>query len=157
MRRTLLAFASGLLFGIGLLVSRVADPAKVLNFLDVTGHWDPSMALVLIGGIMVASVAFAIGRRLPHPWFGTSFPTLASSGLTPRLVIGAGLFGIGWGLVGLCPGPAIVALPLAPLRAGVFVLAMLSGLWGTRLVTNRIALVRQSASPRAGAVVQNSR
>ncbi|MDD2878598.1 MAG: YeeE/YedE family protein [Acidiphilium sp.] len=158
MRHTLLAFASGLLFGAGLLISRVADPAKVLNFLDFTGHWDPSMAFVLVGGVGVASIAFAIGRRLAHPWFGTSFPLLASSGLTPRLFIGAGLFGIGWGLVGLCPGPAVVALPLAPIRAGIFVIAMLVGLWGARAVTLRIGSARSQSLPTGAAPgVQNSR
>ncbi|HQT83336.1 MAG: hypothetical protein B7Z58_00550 [Acidiphilium sp. 37-64-53] len=155
MRRTLVAFLAGLIFGAGLLVSRMADPAKVLNFLDLTAHWDPSLAFVMAGGVVVASLAFAVARRRSHPWFGTQFPTLPYGGITARLVIGAGLFGIGWGLVGLCPGPALVALAIHPLRVAPFVIAMIAGLWIVRLLSAR--RVQSAAAARSESLVQNSR
>ncbi len=161
MRRTLLAFAAGLLFGAGLLISRMADPAKVLNFLDVTAHWDPSLAFVMAGGVAVAAVAFARGRAMPHPWLAASFPVLPFGGLTARLVLGAGLFGIGWGLVGLCPGPALVALAIDPLRVGLFVVAMVAGIWIVRLISARTtqSALAPLAAPAVArvSVVQNNR
>jgi uncharacterized membrane protein YedE/YeeE len=158
MRRTLLAFAAGLLFGAGLLISRMADPAKVLNFLDFTAHWDPSLAFVMAGGVAVAAVAFARARGMPHPWLAASFPVLPFGGLTARLVFGAALFGLGWGLVGLCPGPALVALAIDPLRVGLFVVAMLAGMWVVRLISARATQSTQSALARPPvSVVQNSR
>ncbi len=155
MRRTIVAFLTGLMFGAGLLVSRMADPAKVLNFLDFTAHWDPSLAFVMAGGVVVASLAFAMARRNRHPWFGTRFPALPYGGITARLVIGAGLFGIGWGLVGLCPGPALVALAIHPLRVAPFVIAMIAGLWIVRLSGGRRA--QSAAAARSDSLVQNSR
>lgn len=140
-----IAFAAGLLFGAGLLVSRMADPAKVLNFLDVTRQWDPSLGFVMGGGLIVASLAFALARRRARPFAGPDFPVLPRHGMTLRLIAGAGLFGIGWGLIGLCPGPALVALPLAPARIAGFVIAMVVGLWGVRAVTGRIGSARQPA------------
>ncbi|MCF3947089.1 YeeE/YedE family protein [Acidiphilium sp. AL] len=131
--RVVIAFASGLLFGAGLLVSHMADPAKVLNFLDVARRWDPSLAFVMGGGLIVTSLAFALARRRARPLVGSGFPVLPRHGITMRLTAGASLFGVGWGLIGLCPGPALVALPLDPARVAVFVIAMLAGLWGARL------------------------
>lgn len=133
--RTLIGFVAGLIFGVGLLVARMVDPAKVLNFLDLAGHWDPSLAFVMGGGVAVAAIGFAIGRRQRAPWVGGSFPVLAHSGITSRLIFGAGLFGVGWGLVGLCPGPALTALPLAPLELAPFVVAMVAGIWIVRLLS----------------------
>ena len=155
--RFLIAFASGLMFGAGLLVSRMADPAKVLNFLDVTRQWDPSLAFVMGGGLIVASLAFALARRRARPFVGSGFPALPRNGITVRLVTGAGLFGIGWGLIGLCPGHALVALPLDPARIAVFVIAMLAGLWGVRVGTDRISGIGQPAVSSAAPGVQNSR
>ncbi len=137
MRNTLAGLVSGILFGVGLMVSRMADPAKVLNFLNITQHWDPSLAFVMGGGVLVASVAFAVARRMQHPWFNPQFPVLATGGITLRLLIGAGLFGIGWGLIGLCPGPAMVALMLDPAKVAIFVVGMLAGLWGVRFLNQR--------------------
>lgn len=159
MRRTLVAFASGLLFGAGLLVSSMADPAKVLNFLDFTVHWDPSLAFVMIGGIAVAAIGFLIARRMAHPWFATSFPTLPFGGVTAKLLAGAALFGTGWGLIGLCPGPAIVALPLDPMQVVVFIIPMLAGMWGVRTLAARIEAGKTQALPvgRPVGAVQNNR
>jgi len=153
MRQTLIAFASGLLFGIGLLISRMVDPSKVLSFLDFAGHWDPSLAFVMGGGVVVAAAGFAIGRRQGSPWVGGAFPMLAHNGITARLIGGAVLFGVGWGLIGLCPGPAFTALPLAPLMLAPFVLAMLVGIWGVRAVTVRPPQPQSVAEP---SVAQNS-
>jgi len=159
MRRTLVAFASGLLFGAGLLLSRMADPAKVLNFLDFTVHWDPSLAFVMIGGIAVAAIGFLIARRMAHPWFASSFPTLPFGGITAQLLAGAVLFGTGWGLIGLCPGPALVALPLEPLRVIVFIIPMIGGMWGVRTLVARVEASKRQSVPvgRPVAVVQNNR
>lgn len=149
MGKTLIAFASGLIFGVGLLISRMVDPAKVLSFLNFAGHWDPSLAFVMGGGVVVAAAGYAIGRRQGAPWIGGTFPMLAHRGITARLIGGAALFGVGWGLIGLCPGPAFTALPLAPLALAPFVLAMLAGIWGVRAVT--------MPSQRQAAVVVSSR
>ncbi|GBQ20686.1 DUF6691 family protein [Acidiphilium acidophilum] len=159
MRRTLVAFSSGLLFGAGLLLSRMADPAKVLNFLDFTVHWDPSLAFVMVGGIAVAAVGFFIARRMAHPLFGTSFPSLPFGGVTAKLLAGAALFGTGWGLLGLCPGPAIVALPLDPTRVIVFIIPMLAGMWGVRTLAARAEAGKRQPLPvgTPAVAVQNNR
>ncbi len=125
--RILLALLSGILFGLGLAISRMVDPAKVLGFLDVAGHWDPSLAFVLGG----ATGTTFIGLRLLGRGSMTLRQTLAAlprSGIDRRLVGGAVLFGIGWGLVGFCPGPALAALLLGPIAPLVFVLAMVAGM-----------------------------
>ena len=137
MRRAVIGFATGSLFSIGLMVSRMADPAKVLNFLNITQNWDPSLALVMAGGVLVATLGFALARRWQHPWFDRQFPALPRGGISPRLLIGAALFGAGWGLIGLCPGPALVALMLDPHPVFIFIVGMLVGLWGVRLIDQR--------------------
>lgn len=153
--RTLIGFVAGVVFGIGLLLARMVDPAKVLNFLDLTGHWDPSLAFVMGGGVIIAAIGFAIGRRQAAPWLGGTFPMLARHGITSRLVFGAGLFGLGWGLVGLCPGPALTALPLAPLEIAPFVVAMIAGIWLVRLLT--VPAPQPQAAAPSESFVQNSR
>ena len=155
MRQPLIAFAAGLLFGAGLLISRMVDPAKVLGFLNFAGHWDPSLAFVMGGGVIIAALGFALGRRLDAPLAGGSFPRLRRSGITARLAGGAAIFGVGWGLAGLCPGPAITALPLDPLVIAPFVGAMLAGIW----VVRGLDAVRQPQPPAlpASSAVQNSR
>lgn len=139
MRRHLIGFVAGSLFSIGLMVSRMANPAKVLNFLNITRYWDPSLAFVMGGGVLVAAIGFAMARRLRHPWFDRQFPALPRDGISRRLIIGAALFGAGWGLIGLCPGPALVALMLDPHPVLIFVVGMLVGLWGVRLIDRRLA------------------
>lgn len=125
----LAAFAAGLAFGLGLIVSRMVDPAKVLAFLDVTGGWwDPSLALVMVGAIAVASAAFAVARRRPTSLLGLQMRLPVARQIDTRLVAGSLLFGVGWGLAGLCPGPAVVALGLGQAKAVWFVGAMLLGM-----------------------------
>lgn len=122
------AFASGLVFGIGLIVSGMVNPAKVLGFLDLAGAWDPSLALVMAGAVAVGTVAFALAQRRATTLFGTPMALPTARVLDRRLVFGSLVFGVGWGLAGFCPGPALVALGVGKLKAVVFVAAMLAGM-----------------------------
>ncbi|HVR53587.1 MAG TPA: YeeE/YedE family protein [Pseudorhodoferax sp.] len=122
------ALLAGLVFGLGLIVSGMADPAKVLGFLDLAGAWDPSLAFVMAGAIAVALVAFAVARRRTRSLLGLELQLPQGRGIDRRLVLGSLLFGIGWGLAGFCPGPALVALGMGQAKAAVFVLAMLAGM-----------------------------
>lgn len=124
----LVSFAVGLLFGLGLIISGMANPAKVLGFLDLAGLWDPSLALVMAGAIAVGAVGFAIARRRARSWLGSPMRLPSNRAIDGRLVAGALLFGAGWGLAGFCPGPAVVALGAGYWQAGVFVAAMLVGM-----------------------------
>ncbi|GKT02381.1 YeeE/YedE family protein [Acidovorax sp. SUPP3434] len=123
-----IAFVAGLVFGLGLLVSGMADPAKVLAFLDVTGPWDPSLALVMAGAVGVAVAAFALARRRGSTLRGTPLHWPAAHGIDARLVGGSVLFGIGWGLAGICPGPALVLLGMGLPEGAWFVGALLAGM-----------------------------
>lgn len=120
-------FLLGLLFGFGLVLSGMSDPAKVLNFLDVAGTWDPSLAFVMAGAIAVTAIGFAFVRRREAPILEPVFQFPKSTDLDAKLVGGAAIFGIGWGLGGFCPGPALTALPLAATGTLAFVPAMLVG------------------------------
>ncbi|AFT89815.1 DUF6691 family protein [Paraburkholderia phenoliruptrix] len=124
----LTALLSGLLFGVGLMVSGMANPAKVLGFLDLAGRWDPSLGFVMIGAIAVGSIAFLFARRRKQSLLGLSMRIPALTGVTLRLVLGSAVFGVGWGLAGFCPGPALVALGAGVPKAWVFVAAMLAGM-----------------------------
>jgi uncharacterized membrane protein YedE/YeeE len=128
MSRLLVAFASGLLFGLGLAVSGMINPAKVLAFLDIAGAWDPSLAFVMLGALIVTAAGYALARRLPAPLCGEAFHAPVRTDIDRRLAVGAILFGIGWGLVGYCPGPALASLGFAGGRALLFVIAMLIGM-----------------------------
>jgi len=122
------AFAAGFVFGIGLIVSQMASPAKVLGFLDLAGRWDPSLAFVMGGAIAVAVIGFALASRRPATLLGTPFLLPTTRVIDARLVGGAVLFGVGWGLGGFCPGPALVALGAGQMKALVFVAAMIAGM-----------------------------
>lgn len=119
---------AGLVFGIGLMVSGMANPAKVLGFLDLFGRWDPSLALVMGGAVAVSAVAFAIARRRSASLLGAALKLPTARQIDRRLVMGSVLFGIGWGIAGFCPGPALVALGMGEAKALVFVAAMLAGM-----------------------------
>lgn len=124
-RQPLIALCSGVLFGLGLAVSQMINPAKVLGFLDVAGAWDPSLAFVMASALAVMGIAW----RLQARGLGrAATPALSLDGVDRRLVAGATLFGIGWGAVGYCPGPAIASLALFSAKPLVFVLAMLAGM-----------------------------
>jgi uncharacterized protein len=118
----------GLVFGIGLIVSGMVDPGKVLGFLDLAGAWDPSLAFVMAGAIAVGLPAFAWARKRRTALLGDPMQLPASSGIDGRLIVGALLFGAGWGIAGFCPGPGIVALGMGAGGAAVFVAAMLAGM-----------------------------
>lgn len=122
-----IALVSGLLFGLGLAISGMANPAKVLAFLDVAGSWDPTLALVMLGALAVTMPAshFVLKRR--QPWLALAFALPTRTDLDARLLFGAALFGIGWGLAGLCPGPAVIALVTGHASVYAFVAAMLVG------------------------------
>jgi uncharacterized membrane protein YedE/YeeE len=122
------AFVAGVVFGLGLLVSQMVDPAKILGFLDVFGAWDASLALVMAAAIPIAAAGFAVARRWRRPLFAPAFRLPVPCAVDSSLVAGAILFGIGWGLVGYCPGPALVALGMGQRPALVMVAAMLVGM-----------------------------
>ena len=119
---------AGLLFGLGLLISGMADPAKVQNFLDVFGTWDPSLAFVMAGAVATAFIGYRVAFRRAAPVLASAFALPVGDTADRRLLVGAGLFGIGWGLTGFCPGPAVVSIPLLAQGTLVFVPAMLAGI-----------------------------
>lgn len=122
------AFIAGLTFGLGLLVSGMSNPAKVLGFLDLVGKWNPSLALVMVGAITVASLGFALAKRRGSSFLNLPMQWPTASGLDKRLLIGSALFGIGWGLAGICPGPALVLLGAGSAKGALFVLSMIAGM-----------------------------
>ncbi len=126
--KTLYALLAGLVFGIGLIVSGMADPAKVLGFLDLAGRWDPSLAFVMGGAIAVGAVAFAAAQRRGTTLQGEPLRLPPTRQIDARLVGGSALFGIGWGIAGFCPGPALVAVGMGQPKAFLFVAAMLAGM-----------------------------
>ena len=128
MKNQLTALLAGLVFGLGLIVSGMANPAKVLAFLDLAGAWDPSLALVMAGAIAVGVPAFAYARCLQRTVLGLPMQLPTSTRIDRRLVLGSLLFGIGWGIAGICPGPALVLLGAGELKGTLFVVAMLAGM-----------------------------
>ena len=122
------SFLAGLVFGLGLIVSGMANPAKVLGFLDLTGTWDPSLAFVMVGAISVGILAFAIARRRTASFLGLDMKLPGERPIDRRLVGGSVVFGIGWGIAGICPGPALVLLGVGHDKALVFVGTMLVGM-----------------------------
>ena len=129
---------AGLVFGLGLIVSGMANPAKVLGFLDLAGAWDPSLAFVMAGAIAVAALAFALAKKRTVSFLGAAMKLPGSSrDIDHRLVIGSVLFGIGWGVAGFCPGPGLVALGMGEIKALVFVGAMLAGMGIFELIERR--------------------
>ncbi len=125
--KLLVAVIGGVLFGFGLALSQMMNPAKVLNFLDVAGHWDPSLMLVMGGALMLTIPGFRLILKRPAPLLDGRFHLAESSAIDARLITGSSLFGIGWGLAGLCPGPAIAGLVTGSLPILGFVATMLAG------------------------------
>ena len=126
--QTLAALMAGLVFGLGLIVLGMADPAKVLGFLDLFGAWNPSLAFVMLGAATVAAVAFAMARRRTRSLLGAEMKLPNSRQIDRRLIGGSLLFGIGWGIAGFCPGPALVAASMLTPQAWAFGAAMLAGM-----------------------------
>lgn len=127
MKTQLTAFIAGVLFGLGLAVSRMINPEKVLAFLDIAGNWDPSLALVMVGAVVVSFVGFRLAGGRARPVFAQRFHEPANRGLDRRLIIGAAIFGAGWGLAGYCPGPAISALAVGTWEPVIFIGAVVAG------------------------------
>lgn len=124
----LASLLAGLVFGLGLILSGMADPSKVLGFLDLAGAWDPSLAFVMAGAIAVGMVAFMVARRRTVSFLGAEMRLPAARHIDRRLLVGGMLFGIGWGIAGFCPGPGLVALGMGEVKGIVFVAAMLAGM-----------------------------
>jgi uncharacterized membrane protein YedE/YeeE len=135
--KNIFALIAGIMFAAGLVVSGMTQPAKVIGFLDITGKWDPSLAFVMSGALLVTLIAFAITpRRGKKPWFAAHFdlPTKnALKDVDAKLIIGAALFGVGWGLAGYCPGPSFAALYAGGLDIVIFVAAMLVGMYFAKI------------------------
>ena len=119
---------AGLVFGLGLIVSGMANPAKVIGFLDLTGRWDPSLAFVMAGAIAVGAIAFALARTRTASLLGAPMKLPSEQRIDRRLLAGALVFGVGWGIAGFCPGPALVAIGMGSAKAVVFVVATLAGM-----------------------------
>lgn len=132
MKAILSALAAGLVFGLGLIVSGMVNPAKVLNFLDVAGQWDPSLAFVMAGAAATVFAGYRLVLKRSGPLFAERFNLPGATRIDARLIGGAAMFGIGWGLVGFCPGPALTALGTGAAPALIFVVAMLAGMAGWR-------------------------
>ena len=140
-RRSLIAFAAGLLFGVGLLLSGMTDPERVIGFLDLA-EWDPSLAFVMGGALAIALPAFQLSRQHEAPRFDAQFHEPQRRVIDMRLVVGASIFGVGWGLAGLCPGPAIVSMPTGRPEVLAFLATMWIGLFTVRALT--VARIRRA-------------
>lgn len=143
MRRTILAGIVGLIFGTGIALSGMANPAKVLNFFDIAGTWDPSLAFVMGGALVVTALGYPLALRRKQPVFEKRFHLPTKRTLDIPLVAGSAVFGIGWGISGFCPGGAIPALGLGETSAWAFVGSMLAGIFAAR--TMRLALEQRAA------------
>ena len=126
--RIFMALIAGLVFGIGLIVSGMSNPAKVLGFLDLAGNWDPSLALVMAGAILISFIPFQLASRTPRALLGEPMRLPSARDIDRRLVLGSLVFGVGWGLAGYCPGPALVSLALGGYKPLVFVGSMVGGM-----------------------------
>jgi uncharacterized membrane protein YedE/YeeE len=124
----LASLLAGFVFGLGLIVSSMVNPAKILGFLDLAGRWDPSLALVMVGAVGVGLVAFSLAQRRTMSLLGAEIRLPSAREIDRRLVIGSLTFGVGWGIAGFCPGPALVALGMGKVKALVFVAFMLAGM-----------------------------
>lgn len=138
MRQILTALVIGILFGAGLTISDMINPARVLAFLDIFGNWDPALAFVMGGAIIPSAIAYLVSNRMQKPLLDSRFFIPENRIIDRQLLYGAALFGAGWGLVGYCPGPAIAGLAFGDWQPIVFVIAMLAGMWLHRFSTDLI-------------------
>jgi uncharacterized protein len=137
------AFVSGLVFGVGLIVSQMCNPAKVIGFLDVAGNWDPSLALVMVGAVAVFGAVYWASRARAAPLLAPRFARPSRNAVDRELIAGSLMFGVGWGLSGLCPGPAIVDSAFGDWRVWLFVVAMVAGMLLHRSWPDRQAIPRE--------------
>lgn len=136
MRHIVPGILAGLLFGAGLTLSGMVDPARVLSFLDIAGPWDPTLAFVLGAALVPSALAYVLVRRMKRPIMADEFCIPQNRSIEARLITGAALFGIGWGLVGLCPGPAIAGVVFGHWQSWLFVGAMIAAMWVERLYSD---------------------
>jgi uncharacterized membrane protein YedE/YeeE len=137
--KTIAGFVIGLVFGVGLVISGMSNPAKVLNFLDLFGTWDPSLAFVMGGAVLVTFIGYRLVQARPSPVFGEIFHMPTKMDVDGQLLTGSALFGVGWGLGGFCPGPALTAVPLLSTGIIAFFPALLIGMWAGRMVPSLMA------------------
>jgi len=130
MVRNIAALIAGIVFSLGLVISQMVNPAKVIAFLDISGNWDPSLGIVMGSALVVTAIGYQLAWRREKPFYAAGFQVPANRKIDQRLAIGAVLFGIGWGLAGLCPGPSLAALAIGGLPALGFFAAMLLGMAG---------------------------
>ena len=132
----IVSLISGIIFGVGLTISQMINPAKVLSFLNIFGNWDPSLAFVMIGALIISSPFFYLFKNNKKPVFADNFSYSNNKKLNKKLIIGSSLFGAGWGLAGLCPGPAIASLALLNTSSVIFVITMFIGFYLSELTYN---------------------
>lgn len=133
----LVALLAGIIFGLGLALSQIIDPNKVLNFLDITGDWDPSLAFVMLGALGVTILSFRFILKRSAPLLDSGFHVSKQAIINRPLLLGAGFFGIGWGMTGYCPGPAVASLGLFSVEGSVMVIAIYAGFFCQRWITNK--------------------
>lgn len=146
-RQGMVAVGSGILFGLGLALSQMIDPQRVLGFLDVAGDWDPTLAFVMGGAVLVTVVAFRFILKRPHPLFSERFYLPTRRDIDAPLLLGAAIFGIGWGIGGYCPGPALTSLVLGGLNPLLFIAAMVAGSLTQKGYSRHTPLPPQSVQP----------
>lgn len=139
MMRLVFALVTGFLFGAGLSVSQMANPEKVLSFLDITGAWDPSLLIVMAVAVATTFVGYRLVLKQPHPFYDARFQLPSSTRIDLKLIGGAALFGIGWAIAGYCPGPTLAALALGARDAWFVLAGILAGFWLQRLFQARVA------------------
>ena len=130
----LVSLISGIIFGIGLVISEMINPEKVLGFLDLFGNWDPSLAFVMIGALIIFSPLFHVIKKKEKPIFAKNFNYSNNKSINNQLILGSAIFGAGWGLIGLCPGPAISSIALLDIHSIIFVIAMFVGFYLVKLI-----------------------
>lgn len=144
--RSVFAFIAGLVFGLGLLLSGMTNPAKVLGFLDLAGAWDPSLAFVMAGAILIGTLGFGLAAKRRRTLLGDAMQLPTARRIDRRLVLGSVVFGVGWGLAGYCPGPALTSLLQGGIKPLVFVLAMIAGM----MLYDLLERIRSTAPGKAG-------
>ncbi|MDI9333819.1 MAG: YeeE/YedE family protein [Cytophagales bacterium] len=143
--KNIIALISGLIFALGLVLSGMTQPAKVIGFLDITGNWDPSLAFVMGGAVLITLIAFAITTRAgKRPWFADKFELPTRTDIDVRLIGGSALFGIGWALVGYCPGPAFASLLVGGTDIVIFMLAMMGGMYLAKRISGKSPITKRS-------------
>lgn len=145
--RNILTLLTGAIFGTGISMSGMANPAKVVNFFDIAGTWDPSLAFVMGGAVIVAFIAYRVVLKRPHPIYEPSFDLPQNRKFDPKLLIGAGIFGVGWGIAGFCPGGALPALGTLDPNVIAFVAALIAGMLSTRFVMRRMIARQPTGQP----------